>query len=498
MNKNILSVTALTQSVKEILENRFSQVQVRGEVTNVRKQASGHIYFTLKDKNSQISAVLFRGHAQNISYQPKNGDEVTLKGDLSVYAPYGNYQIIVKNIELSGVGELLLKLHELKAEFKSKGWFDKEHKKPLPKYPRTIGVITSPTGSVIQDVLHVLKRRFEHFHLILGPVRVQGEGASDEIAEAIETFNTYKLADVLIVGRGGGSLEHLWPFNEKKVAQAIFHSKTPIISAVGHETDVSIADFVADIRAPTPSAAAEICVKKLSSQLQFLTQVKKQTSAHLMQNFKHHRMLLEGIKRQPYFSSPHLLLSESIQSIDEVTHQIDQNIQNNLVQKELQLQAFKKHLKGLEPSKQLLHLRCRLHSFNMRLQTSGIQTHTQLKKNLNTYMDSIRRSLSYTIQRKREHLNLSRFDQEVLSSLSQGIKMKRERLNRLKSHLLSIDPKNLLKKGYCIPFSEKEDLVMIKSSSFDKGDKLSLLFHDGKVKTTVDEVTLKTNDKSRR
>ena len=497
MNEQILSVTALTQSIKGILENRFSYVQVRGEVTNVRKQASGHIYFTLKDKNSQISAVLFRGHAQNSLYQPQNGDEVTLKGDLSVYPPYGSYQIIVKNVELSGVGELLLKLHELKLEFKKKGWFDKEHKKPLPKYPKTIGVITSPTGSVIQDILNVLKRRFEHFHLILGPVRVQGEGASEEIAQAIKTFNAYQLADVLIVGRGGGSLEHLWPFNETNVAEAIFHSNIPIISAVGHETDVSIADFVADIRAPTPSAAAEVSVKKLSSQIQFLGQVKKQTSAHLIQNFKHHLRLLNGIKRQPYFSSPHSILADSIQRVDEVTEKIDQSIQNNIIQKRLTLQSFKQHLKGLKPSNQLAQFRYRLESFNKRLQASEMKAHTLLKKNLHRQTDSIDQVLFYAIQRKRERLNLARFDQEILSCLSHRINLKRERLDRLKSHLLSIDPKSLLKKGYCIPFSEKENLVMMKSSSLEKGDEVSLLFHDGKVKTTVDEVILKNNEKPR-
>ena len=350
---------------------------------------------------------------------------------------------------------------------------------------------------MIQDVLHVLKRRFEHFHLILGPVRVQGEGAAQDIASAIEIFNTFKLADVLIVGRGGGSLEHLWPFNEKRVAHAIFHSKIPIISAVGHETDVSIADFVADIRAPTPSAAAEICVKKLSSQLQFLTQVKKQTSAHLMQNFKHHRMLLEGMKRQPYFSSPHLLLSEPIQSVDEITQQIDQTLQQSILQKKLKLQGFQQHLKGLEPFKQLLRLRSRLQSFHLRLNTSGMQTHIQLKKKFNFQIDSIYRALFHTIKRKREHLTLAQFDQEILSSISQGVKIKKERLNRLKSHLLSIDPKNLLKKGYCIPFSEKQDLVMLKSSSLDKGERLSLLFHDGKVKTTVDEVIPNNNEQAR-
>jgi exodeoxyribonuclease VII large subunit len=272
--EEILSVSALTSAIKNQLESRFPALQVKGEISNLKEQASGHIYFTLKDAEAQIRAVIFRSNARELARPLRNGDQVIVKGELAVYPPQGYYQVVVRKLSYAGVGELLVQLHALKDKLQALGWFSKERKKPLPKFPRTIGVVTSPTGSVIQDILNILGRRFAGFHLILNPVKVQGEGAAEEIARAIDAFNRYQLADVLIVGRGGGSLEDLWAFNEEKVAAAIFASKIPVISAVGHETDFTIADFVADVRAPTPSAAAEIATQEMAQQLQFLTQSK--------------------------------------------------------------------------------------------------------------------------------------------------------------------------------------------------------------------------------
>src|SRR3569832_283182 len=255
---DILSVSQLTLSIKKHLEGRFQTVKVQGEITNFKEQASGHLYFTLKDAETQNTAEKNRGRATRQTRQPKNGDQVIVQGEISVYAPRGNYQLIIRQLHKAGVGELLLKLHALKAKLEGLGWFDNSRKRPLPTSPNTIGVVTSPTGAVIQDILNILSRRHAGFHLILNPVKVQGEGAAKEIAQAISHFNEYKLADVLIACRGGGSLEDLWPFNEEVVASAIYRSRIPVISAVGHETDFSISDFVADLRAPTPSAAAEI------------------------------------------------------------------------------------------------------------------------------------------------------------------------------------------------------------------------------------------------
>ena len=274
VKKEILTVTQLSQALKMHIETRFPAIAVQGEVSNLKEQASGHLYFTLKDAQAQISAVLFKTNGRAVEKLPKNGDQILVRGEINVYPPRGYYQIIVRELSFVGVGALLLKLHEMKLKLQERGWFDKAHKKPLPKYPKTIGVVTSATGSVIQDILHILSRRLNKFHLILNPVKVQGETAAEEIAEAITQFNRYALADVLIIGRGGGSLEDLWAFNEEKLAKAIFDSQIPIICAVGHETDYCIADFVADVRAPTPSAAAEIVSVEKMQQLLFLSQAK--------------------------------------------------------------------------------------------------------------------------------------------------------------------------------------------------------------------------------
>ena len=257
----VLTVSELTREIKDILEDRFPDIWVEGEVSNLRIPPSGHIYFTLKDDFSQIRAVLFKMQARALRFVPEDGIHIICKGRVSLYEKRGDYQLILESIEPKGIGALQLAFLQLKERLEKEGLFDPVHKRPIPTVPRRIGIITSPTGSVIQDMLNILKRRFESLHILLFPARVQGEGASLEICEAIRYFNKFTDVDVIIAGRGGGSLEDLWVFNEEVLARAIYQSKIPIISAVGHETDYTIADFVADLRAPTPSAAAELVVR---------------------------------------------------------------------------------------------------------------------------------------------------------------------------------------------------------------------------------------------
>ncbi len=416
----IYSVTELTNSIKNILEPRFSAVQVKGEITNLKIQSSGHIYFTLKDNRSQISAAFFRGNAAQNPYIPKAGDEVVVHGHLNVYPPRGNYQLIVRMIEQSGVGELLLQLHALKIKLEQAGWLDPKIKKPLPKYPKTIGVVTSPTGSVIQDIIHVLKRRFHGFHLILNPVKVQGPGASEEIATAIRAFNTLKLVDVMIVGRGGGSFEDLWPFNEECVANAIHESEIPIISAVGHETDYSIADYVADVRAPTPSAAAEIVQREKKVELDYISGMQNRITRAVLQKVREDKLHFQGLLRHPLFTSPYYLLSSFFQKIDELQTK----------------------LQGVNPARKVANL-CE---------------------------------------------KLGQYDLALKHRISHLIAEKKERFIRLISHLQSIDPKNLLQKGYCIPFAEKSNSVIISSSQIEINQKILILFHDGKALTTINSI----------
>ena len=260
--RKIFTVSELSQEIKNLLEKRFPDVWVTGEVSNFRGATSGHLYFTLKDASAQIRAVCFRNQARYLKFKPQDGISVIARGHLSVYEARGEYQLYVDYLEPAGIGALQLAFEQLKQKLAAEGLFDPARKKPLPVLPRAVGVVTSPTGAVIRDILRVLRRRFRNMNVALYPVRVQGEGAAEEVAEGIEYFNGHPIVDVLIVARGGGSIEDLWAFNEEMVARAIAASKVPVISAVGHETDFTIADFVADLRAPTPSAAAELVVHR--------------------------------------------------------------------------------------------------------------------------------------------------------------------------------------------------------------------------------------------
>jgi len=260
--RKIFTVAELSLEIKGLLEKRFPDVWVTGEVSNFRGATSGHLYFTLKDASAQIRAVCFRNQARYLKFKPQDGISVIARGHLSVYEARGEYQLYVDYLEPAGIGALQLAFEQLKQKLAAEGLFDVARKKPMPMLPRTVGVVTSPTGAVIRDILRVLKRRFSNMNVLLYPVKVQGEGAAEEIAEGVQYFNQQRAADVLIVARGGGSLEDLWAFNEEAVARAIAASKIPVISAVGHETDFTIADFVADLRAATPSAAAELVVHR--------------------------------------------------------------------------------------------------------------------------------------------------------------------------------------------------------------------------------------------
>lgn len=436
---NIISVAELTFAIKNQLEGRFKHVAIQGEVTNAKRHSSGHFYFDLKDANAKISAVMFRAQAEKLSRLPKEGDQVVLSGSLSVYPPHGRYQLIAASLEFAGVGELLLRLEQLKKNLRERGWFDQDKKKPLPPFPRTIGVVTSPTGAVIRDIIHVLKRRFAGFHLILNPVRVQGETAAYEIARAIEAFNTHQLADVLIVGRGGGSLEDLWPFNEEIVAQAIFQSRIPIVSAVGHETDVTLADFVADVRAPTPSAAAELVSAEKMHHLNRLNQLRAHTTHALSHLVKRTRAQLDRYRYHPLFSSSLTLLGQPMQRVDELKERLDLLMQRNLTQKKYSLEGRKKQARGLQPLTQVKQMQVRLNSLAHSLTLSSYNK-------LNT---------------------------------------KKQQLSSLVQTLRSVDPKNVLKRGYSILFDEKEGSVIVSAQALSPGQRLKALLSDGSTNVEV-------------
>lgn len=322
--RHIYTVSELTRKIKTVLEETFPTLWVEGEVSNLSRPTSGHIYFSLKDESSVLKAVLFKNANKDLKFQLKNGMQVVCFGKIDVYAPQGQHQIKVFKIEPKGVGALQLAFEQLKERLAKEGLFDQEHKKPLPFLPQRIGVVTSPTGAAIRDILQVLKRRFANLEVILNPVRVQGEGASLEIAQAIDEFNRYGRVDVLIVGRGGGSLEDLWAFNEEVVARAIFRSRIPVISAVGHEIDYTISDFVADLRAPTPSAAAE---QVITQKQELLDRIDNFSSRARIAVFNQIELLQHKLKRY-VFRDPSDLIQQYQQRIDELISTLDLKVRH--------------------------------------------------------------------------------------------------------------------------------------------------------------------------
>ncbi len=256
--RQALSVKELTKQIKDNLEDVFPDVWIEGEISNFTSHSSGHFYFSLKDDQAQLQCAMFRFANKKVKFEPGDGLQVLAHGKISVYAKRGDYQLIVDSMEPKGKGSLQLAFEQLKEKLQKEGLFDPEKKKPLPFLPEKIGIVTSPTGAAVRDILNVIQRRFSSVHILINPVRVQGEGAAEEISLAIKEFDEIMPVDVIIVARGGGSIEDLWAFNEEIVARSIFKCRTPVISAVGHEIDYTIADFAADVRAPTPSAAAEI------------------------------------------------------------------------------------------------------------------------------------------------------------------------------------------------------------------------------------------------
>jgi exodeoxyribonuclease VII large subunit len=283
-SRRVLTVAELTERVKLLLEERFPDIWVRGEISNFRRAASNHIYFTLKDEKAVIKAVLFRGSQNQLRFEPGDGLKVVLHGSLNVFDKRGEYQIIVDFMEPEGIGALQLAFEQLKEKLKKEGLFDEARKRPVPAFPEAVGVVTSPSGAALRDILNIVDRRYRGIRMIIYPTLVQGQGAAEEIAAAIVKANERAEVDVLIVGRGGGSLEDLWPFNEEIVARAIHASIIPVISAVGHEIDFTISDFVADLRAPTPSAAAELVVRNKEELLRWFKELVERLFASLKRN----------------------------------------------------------------------------------------------------------------------------------------------------------------------------------------------------------------------
>ena len=330
-----ISVTDLNKYIKDKIadDEYLNNVLIKGEISNFKHHYTGHMYFTLKDENSLIKCIMFKSYAQKLMFEPKDGTKVFVFGTVSVFERDGIYQIYVKAMEEDGVGDLYTKYQKLKKELEEKGLFDIENKKKIPLMPKVIGVLTSQTGSVIRDIINVSTRRNPNVYIRLLPVPVQGEGAAEKIAKGIEYMNENNLADVLILARGGGSLEDLWPFNEEIVAYSIYNSKIPIISAVGHETDFSISDFVADLRAPTPSAAAELAVPDIYELKQKINTYQNRLKISLTKKVEIMKLRYEKCMSSFVFREPTRRINENYIKLDSYIKQLE-NLINTKNEKE--------------------------------------------------------------------------------------------------------------------------------------------------------------------
>ena len=438
--RKVFTVAEITAAVRDMLEGEFFDVRIEGEISNTRKAPSGHYYFTLKDQDAQIRCVCFRQNALYLKLKPSNGLKVLARGRISVYEARGEYQLYVESLEPQGLGALQLAFEALKKKLAVEGLFDDDRKRPLPVFPRRIGLVTSPTGAVIADMIRVIERRFLGVRLILYPARVQGESAAGDIVRALNYFSSTDSVDVVIVGRGGGSLEDLWPFNEEAVARAIAESTVPVISAVGHQTDFTIADFVADVRAPTPSAAAEMVIRPKTDFEEIVRGMRDQLAQTMRLRIAlwDRRMNRTGLERAAGLLRGKL--SSGWQRSDEQGFHLRQAIGVRLRSAETQLRSADTALMARDLRLSMARSRSRLEGLGNRLEP--------------------------TLRRRLERLAAT--------------------LDSLDSRRASLSPLNVLERGYAI-VQDQQGAVIRESARTDVGDALRVRLHRGRLRVRVDE-----------
>ncbi len=350
LEEKVLKVKDLTRLAREVLEKSFPSVLVEGEVSNFKRHMpSGHLYFTLKDDEAQIRVVMWRSDAARVRFDVRDGMKIIVKGRISLYEPRGDFQLYAVSLIPAGQGALQLAFEQLKKKLEEEGLFAEEHKKPIPEFPSRIGVVTSIEGAAVRDIISIISRRFPAVELVIYPVKVQGDGAAEEIANAVRDFNRLRKVDVLIVGRGGGSLEDLWAFNEEIVARSIYDSKIPVISAVGHQVDFTISDFVADVRAATPSAAAELVVPDRLDISESIQSAARSITRAVVQNLDRLRLEVDRLSHHYALRQPLLLADQKSQLVDELTRRLESESQHSLELKRQRFSALELHLNALNP-----------------------------------------------------------------------------------------------------------------------------------------------------
>ncbi len=481
--RRVWKVSELTQRIRDLLEGNFPDVWVEGEVSNYHAAQSGHLYFTLKDARAQIRCVCFRDQLRGLKFRPEDGLHVTVRGSLGVYETRGEYQIYVSYIEPVGLGALQLAFEQLKKRLQEEGLFDEARKKPLPVLPRCIGVVTSPTGAAIRDILRVLKRRFANVHVQLYPVKVQGDGAALEIVHAVRYFNRAKFADVLIVARGGGSLEDLWAFNEEIVARAIFDSEIPVITGVGHESDFTIADFVADLRAPTPSAAAEIVVRSRQEFERHIAEHQRhlvQRMRYLLSEWRHQVRDLEAHRG---FRQLDLLMRRRRQQVDDLSSALAMALR-------LRLATSRQRVTRASAQISSFDLRARAAVLRRRIEEQRAcaprlaRTHRRAKASRVRIVERALRAHRPARARGRVRGSWERCSQDLLVRMDRLLVAKRHRLEAATLQLEERSPFQLLERGYAIAY-DASGKVLRSPDQVAPGDDISVRLARGEIDATV-------------
>jgi exodeoxyribonuclease VII large subunit len=436
--KRVWTVSELTGKIRDLLARNFTDITVQGEISNCRPAQSGHIYFTLKDDRAQVRCVFFKQQQRGVKFRPEDGLQVAVRGSISVYEQRGEYQIYVEKIEPIGLGALQLAFEQLKKRLEAEGLFDPARKKPLPLLPSRIGIITSPRGAAVRDVVRILTRRFPNVHLTVYPVRVQGEEAAGEVVKALKFFNAKKMVDVLILARGGGSLEDLWAFNEEVVARAIAASEIPVISGVGHETDFTIADFVADVRASTPSAAAELVVQTRREFDKHIAELGETLAGLIRYRLLEYSRRVHELSARRGFRRPLDLLRQQRQRADEMTSRLALGLRARLQQSRKRFTAAHLHIISFD-------FRVKIAAFRLRLEKRAAELGVRAERLL---------------------------------------QKKRDRFEKLMLQLNERSPLKVLERGYAIA-TGANGIVLRDAAQVQIGDSVRLQLHRGKLSTEV-------------
>lgn len=434
-----LTVSAITKYIKHILENNehLKKIYLKGEISNLTKHSRGHFYFTLKDDQAQVRCVMFQNYASRVNFNPKDGDKVLVLGQVSLYEAGGSYSLNIYTMELDGIGDLYLAYEKLKKELQEKGYFDPKYKKPMPSYPKRIGVVTSPTGAAIRDIIHTIERRYPLTEVILYPAIVQGTDSKYSVKACIEKANEDNLVDTLIVGRGGGSIEDLWAFNEPIVIDAIFKSRIPVITGIGHETDFTISDFVSDLRAPTPTAAAELATPSKDELIKNIIEYQNQLARNFNQRLDEKKVKLLHIEERLMSKSPLELIEKQKEKYKELDYLLTRNFTLQVEKKRANLEYLNQRLALLHPSELI----------------------KQKKKNLIQLSDKLSTQMTYILEQKAQKFIL------------------------LKEQLKHLNPLSYMDKGYSISLVNQKKISSV--NEIKEHDTLETILKDGKVYSVV-------------